>query len=89
MPRGDADKIHKYCGDLVQAARDAREKTVSIRVGDVQDALDLDRRNAAIDIRQVLECNSKFLTNSRVRFIRKVRPNQGMDTVYRFKLLGK
>ena len=87
MPRGDADKIHKHCGDLVQAARDAREKDISIRVGDVRDALGLDHDNAAIDICQVLEGNSKFLTNSRVSPKGKIGPNQGVRTVYKFNLL--
>ena len=88
MPIGDAGKIHEHCGDLVRAARDAREKDISIRVGDVRDALGLRHDDAAIDICQVLETIT-FRANNRVRFIRKARPNQGMDTVYRFKLLGK
>ena len=86
MPIGDADKIHKHCGNLVQAARDAGKDTISIRVGDVRDALGLHHDDAGIDICQVLD-TPKFRTNSRVRFIRKAGPNQGMSTVYRFKLL--
>ena len=87
MPRGDADRIHEHCGDLVQAARDAGEKTVSIHVGDVRDALGLHGKDAAIDICQVLEGNSKFLTNSRVSPKGKIGPNQGVRTVYSFNLL--
>ena len=87
MPIGDADKIHEHCGDLVRAARDAREKTVSIRVGYVRDALGLHGKDAAIDICQVLEGNSKFLTKNRVSPIGKLGPNQGVKTVYKFNLL--
>ena len=86
MPIGDADRIHEHCGGLVRAARDAGKDTVSIRVGDVRDALSLHYSDAAIDICQVLD-TAKFRANSRVRFIRTSGANQGMSTVYRFKLL--
>ena len=86
MPIGDADKIHKHCEILTREARDAGKDAISIRVGDVRDALGLDYSDAGIDICQVLD-TAKFRANSRVRLIRKSGPNQGMGTVYRFKLL--
>ena len=86
MPIGDADKIHEHCGDLVQAARDAREKDISICVGDVRDALGLHHDDAAIDICQVLETIT-FRANNRVACIEKVGPKQGVKTVYKFNLL--
>ena len=86
MPIGDADRIHKHCENLAREARDAGEDTVSIRVGDVRDALDLRYSDAAIDICQALDTR-KFRVNGRVEFIRKTGPKQGMSTVYRFRVL--
>ena len=86
MPIGDAGKIHEHCGDLVRAARDAREKDISIRVGDVRDALGLRHDDAAIDICQVLETIT-FRANNRVACIEKAGPKQGVNTVYSFNLL--
>ena len=86
MPIGDADKIHKHCENLAQEARDAGADTISIRVGDVRDALDLRYSDAAIDICQALD-TQKFSANARVAFIRKTGANQGMSTVYRFRVL--
>ena len=86
MPRGDADKIHKHCETLTREARDAGKEDISIRVGDVRDALGLDYSDAGIDICQVLD-TAKFRANSGVALMEKTGPKQGMSTVYRFNLL--
>ena len=50
MPRGDAARIRAYAVGLVDDARAAGESRVRVRAGDVRDALELDYRNAFIDI---------------------------------------
>ena len=54
MPRGDAARIRAYAVGLVDGARTAGETRVTVRAGDVREALELDHRNAIIDICQVL-----------------------------------
>ena len=50
MPRGDAARIHAYAVGLVDDARAAGETGMTVRAGDVREALELDHRNAFIDI---------------------------------------
>ena len=54
MPRGDAARIRAYAVGLVDDARTAGETGVTVRAGDVREALELDYRNAIIDICQAL-----------------------------------
>ena len=54
MPRGDAVRIRGYAVGLVDDARAAGDSGVTVRAGDVREALELDHRNAFIDICQVL-----------------------------------
>ena len=53
MPRGDAARIRAHVVELADAARGAGETGITVRAGDVREALDLDYRNAVIDICQV------------------------------------
>ena len=48
MPRGDAARIRGYAVGLVDDARAAGETGVTVRAGEVRDALELDYRNAVI-----------------------------------------
>ena len=54
MPKGDAARIRAYAVGLVDDARAVGETGVTVRAGDVREALELDHRNAFIDICQVL-----------------------------------
>ena len=54
MPRGDAARIRAYAVGLVDDARAAGETWVTMRAGDVREALELDHRTAIIDICQAL-----------------------------------
>ena len=53
MPRGDAARIRAHVVELADAARGAGETGITVRAGDVREALELDYRNAVIDICQV------------------------------------
>ena len=86
MPRGDADKVHKYAGQLVRDARSNGEKEIVIRVGDIRDALGLNYSDAAIDICQVLE-TQRFQRENGVLFDSKSGPKQGVGTDYMFRIL--
>ena len=54
MPRGDAARIRAHVVELADGARGAGETGITVRAGDVREALGLDYRNAVIDICQVL-----------------------------------
>ena len=85
MPLGDADRIHSYAGQLVQNARYEGRNEITIRVGDIRDAPELNYGDAAIDICQVLDTD-KFKTQTRVVFLGKEGPKQGVSTTYRFRV---
>ena len=53
MPRGDADKIRDYATGLVEQARREGKGRITIRAGDVHDALELKRAHA--NVCQVLD----------------------------------
>ena len=54
MPRGDAARIRAYAVGLVADARAAGDSGITVRAGDVREALELDYRKALINICQVL-----------------------------------
>ena len=54
MPRGDAARIRAHVVELADGARAAGETGITVRAGDIREALGLDYRNAVIDICQVL-----------------------------------
>lgn len=88
MPDGDADRIHSYAGQLVQNAHSEGRNEITIRVGDIRDALDLNYSNAVLDICQALETTIKFPTQAGVKILCKAGPpDQGLSTTYRFKIL--
>lgn len=86
MPPGDAARIHEYAGELVRKARAQGEPRLTICVGDVRSALELDYSDAAIDICQVLE-TYKFQAQAGVKFLSKKGPKQGVSTIYRFLVI--
>ena len=86
MPPGDAAKIRRLAMQLVQEARCEGKRYVNIRMGQVRDTLELTYDNALTDIRQVLETEI-FGEQDRVEFVRKTGPNQGVNTIYRFRIL--
>ena len=83
MPPGDAIKIRRHAIRLVDEARAAGETSITLRVGDIQKALDLYGQNATGDIRQVLD-SELFTIEARVVFSSK--HGQGMNTEYRFSI---
>ena len=86
MPEGHAAVIRNYVCQFVENVRTASETSVSIRAGDVRDALKLDYSDAIIDICQVLDTDV-FKKEAGVTFLKRTGPNQGIDTVYEFDLL--
>ena len=85
MPPGDAIKIRRYAIRLVDNARAAGETSVTLRVGDIHDALFAGGGNLVLDICQVLD-TELFKEEARVEFLSKLGPNQGMSTEYRFSI---
>ena len=86
MPEGDAERIRNHICDLVGRARLRGETTIAIRVGDIRDDLILLYDNAALDICQVLDTDI-FKDEARVEYTRKIGPNQGISTIYHFRIL--
>ncbi len=87
MPRGDAARIRAYAVGLVDNARAAGETGVTVRAGDVREALDLDHRNALINICQVLGIR-KLQGEAGVELVARRGPSQGLNSVFEFRLLG-
>ena len=86
MPRGDAARIRAYVVELVDDARGAGETGVTVRAGDVREALDLNYRNAVIDICQVL--GTRILQGEAgVELVARRGPGQGLNSVFEFRLL--
>ena len=86
MPRGDAARIHRYAGQLVQNARANGEKVVVIHVRDIRDALGLSYGDdVAFDICRVLETH-KFRRENGVLLDVKSGPKQGLGTDYVFDI---
>ncbi len=86
MPIGDAARVHRYCRGDVAIAREDGETQVRFRVGDIRNGLGMDHYDDAITICQVLD-TQKFREQARVEFLGKSGPQQGWDTVYRFRVL--
>ena len=87
MPKGDAARIRAYAVGLVDDARAAGETGVTVRAGDVREALELDYRNAVINICQVLGTRI-FQSEAGVELVARRGPSQGLNSVFEFRLLG-
>ena len=87
MPRGDAARIRTYAVGLVDDARAAGETGMTVRAGDVREALELDYRNAVINICQVLGTR-KLQGEAGVELVARRGPRQGLNSVFEFRLLG-
>ena len=87
MPRGDAARIRAYAVGLVDDARAAGETGITVRAGDVREALELDYRNAVIEICQVLGTR-KLQGEVRVELVARRGPSQDLNSVFEFRLLG-
>ena len=87
MPRGDAARIRAYAVGLVDDARSAGDTGVTVRAGDVRDALELDYRKALINICQVLGTR-KLQREAGVELLARRGPSQGLNSVFEFRLLG-
>ena len=87
MPRGDAARIRAYAVGLVDDARAAGETGMTVRAGDVREALELDYRNAVIEICQVLGTR-KLQGEAGVELVARRGPSQGLNSVFEFRLVG-
>ena len=87
MPRGDASRIRAYAVGLVDDARAAGDTRVTVRAGDIREALELDYRKAVINICQVLG-TLKLQEEARVELVARRGPSQGLNSVFEFRLLG-
>ena len=85
MPAGDAIKIRRHAIKLVDEARAAGETSVTLRVGDIHDALYTSGSSRVLDICQVLD-TELFKEEARVEFLSKLGPNNGVSTEYRFSI---
>ena len=78
---------------IVEARRERDERTVTLNVGDLREGVRLhlpavgipDSNDDAMDMCQVLETD-RFRRGARVLLIGKDGPNQGVGTVYRFRI---
>lgn len=86
MPLRDAARIHRFCRGEVALAREEGEAQVRFRVGDIRDDIGLDHADDAISICAVLE-TQKFAREAHVEFLSKSGPQEGLNTVYRFRVL--
>ena len=87
MPGGDAARIRAYAVGLVADARAAGESGITVRAGDVREALELDYRKALINICQVLGTR-KLQGEAGVELVARRGPRQGLNSVFEFRLLG-
>ena len=87
MPKGGAARIRAYAVGLVDDARAAGETGITVRAGDVREALDLDYRNAVIEICQVLGTR-KLQGEAGVELVARRGPSQGLNSVFEFSLVG-
>ena len=87
MPRGDAARIRAYAVGLVDDARGAGDTGVTVRAGDIREALELDYRKAVINICQVLGTR-KLQGEAGVELVARRGPSQGLNSVFEFRLLG-
>ena len=87
MPRGDAARIRAYAVGLVDDARAAGETWVTMRAGDVREALELDHRTAIIDICQALGTR-KLQGEAGMELVARRGPIQGLNSVFEFRLVG-
>ena len=87
MPPGDADMIREYATGLVEQARREGMERITIRAGDVHDALDL--RQAHANVGQALE-GAKFHQQARVKLVdyRGVRSRRGSNSEFVFSILS-
>ena len=88
MPRGDAARIRAYAVGLVDDARTAGETGVTVRAGDVREALELNYRNAIIDIYQALGTRKLQGGEAGVELLARRGPSQGLNSVFEFRLVG-
>ena len=87
MPRGDAARIRAHVVELADGARGAGETGITVRAGDVREALELDYGHAVIDICQVL--GTRILQREAgMELVARRGPGHGLDSVFEFRLVG-
>lgn len=86
MPYGDAARIHRHIHHIVRKAREANERVIVIRAGDVCDALRFSHSNAVLDVCQVLE-TQKLRREAGLVFLDEPPRQQNVEARYRFRVL--
>ena len=86
MPARDADRIRNYATKLVDDARRDGERFITIRSGDVHDALSLSQAHS--NVGQSLE-GDKFQKQAGVKFVdyHGVRSHRGANSNFVFEIL--
>ena len=87
MPEGDAQRIRRYLRGQVALARGRGDKTVTLRAGDVHQALGLVA--SMPNVCQVLE-GRKFHEEARVELVRCIKSppsGRGANLIIEFRIL--
>ena len=88
MPAGDAKRIRDYATEVVEEERHQGKTSVTIRSGDIHDALRL--RMAHANVGQVLD-GSKFHNQANVKLVGYTGPNarRGSNAKFTFEILER
>ena len=86
MPVGDADRVRDYATTIVEAKRHAGEKELTLRAGDIHDALGL--RLAQANVCQALN-GRRFHEQARVKLVgyEGVASRAGSNSYFTFEIL--
>ena len=88
MPTGDAERVRDYATKLVEDKRGAGEKDVTLRAGDIHDALGL--RLAHANVCQVLD-GRRFHEQAYVKLLgyEGVESRAGANSYFTFEILDR
>ncbi len=86
MPEGYADKVYTYMGRLAQRSRADGTLTLTVRVGDVVEALEERFTNAALDVKQVLTTTTKLTRETGLRLQTFTGSGQSLDSIFTFEV---
>ena len=86
MPDGYADRVYAHMRGLAHEARSDSKSTLTVRIGDIVDALEVRFANAALDVGQVLKTTSKLTDETTLRLQSHTGSGYSLDSTFTFEV---
>ena len=86
MPEGYADRVYAHMRGLAHETRSDSKSTLTVRIGDIVDALGVRFANAALDVAQLLKTTSKLTDETTLRLQSHTGSGYSLDSTFTFEV---